>query len=219
MPKSFKSSLKACTAATMSSQKSTMSSVTSCSCTRSESECSACLESLTSMSTLSCDTIGSSGSSDSSSSACTRDQIISELCRLPCPPKCSPSPLNFDFYSMITPLNDMTTISNDNTVRFMMRRKNKVITLQWEPFSGKITTNGIAMLTVLQTLTNLPPHIIVKPIFLQYKNTNRMTTIVINPLTKNGNIFFYLNTDQSGTDINANDLITIPGGTVEWIVE
>src|SRR6056297_1989782 len=66
---------------------------------------------------------------------------------------------NVGFGSIVTPLSELTAENSGNKgyVRFLLRRKNKTVTLQWEPFSGKLTTNGIKYLKVTQTICNLPP--------------------------------------------------------------
>lgn len=122
------------------------------------------------------------------------------------------------FTSIITPLTDLVSTCT-GSVEFLMRRKNKTVTLQWEPFSGKLTTNGVAYLKATQSFCNLPPYTVNFPIYIKYKNVGRITHIAIDPTSKNGYIFFYLNTDGSSTDTNVNDNIEIPGGAVTWIVD
>jgi len=115
----------------------------------------------------------------------------------------------------------MTTLNGQNTVGFTMMKNGKNITLQWEPFSGRLTTNGVTSLNVLQALSNLPAYPIITPIFIQYKNIGRLTTAMLNPSPpgNTGNLSFYLNADQSATGIAANDLVTVPGGLMSWIIE
>jgi hypothetical protein len=139
----------------------------------------------------------------------------------PCGP-CGPqNGQMLQFYTIVTPLTDLTTLNNKNSVGFTLNRVGNQVFLQWEPFSGRLTTNGVAFLTVLQSITNLPQYTVTFPIYLLYKGVGRMTTVVINPspATPGGNIFFYLNTDQSTTGVAANDQVSIPGGGVSWVVE
>jgi hypothetical protein len=99
-----------------------------------------------------------------------------------------------------------------------MRRKNKTVTLQWEPFSGAIGESGIAYVTVIQSISNTPPYPISIPITLQYKSMARTTQIEIDPHAKS-NIKFYLNADGSATDVTLGDSLSVPGGCVSWIVD
>lgn len=125
------------------------------------------------------------------------------------------------FNSVITPVTGLTPSYSGITgsVQFKMRRKNKTVTLQWEPFSGCIAQNGVAFLTVAQTIWNTPPYPLSIPISIKYKDTNRLTTIIIDPHSTLGNIRFNLNTDGTGTNINANDFFYIYAGAVSWIVD
>lgn len=132
--------------------------------------------------------------------------------------RCDPG--TFTFTSIIVPISGLTPgYSNcGGTVEFRMRRKNKTVTLQWEPFTGAIGESGIAFVTVIQSIANTPPYPISIPISLQYKGTIRTTRIEIDPHAKS-NIKFYLNSDGSATDINLGDSLSVPGGCVSWIVD
>lgn len=156
------------------------------------------------------------------------DTRLRESC---CPPPCNDRhpccPVTrFDpgvsyFTSVVTPVNRLTPLYSGCTgsVEFRMRRKNKTVILQWEPFTGAIAQNGIAFLTVAQTICNTPPYPISLPIYIIYNGVGRITHININPHTKNGNILFYLNTDGSSTGISVNDTFTISGAAISWIVD
>lgn len=100
-----------------------------------------------------------------------------------------------------------------------MRRKNKTVTLQWEPFSGNLAASGIAYLTVVQSFCNTPPYPIAVPIYLIYKGVGRNTHLTINPAATSGNIRFYLNTDGSTTDTTIGDNVVVAGGSATWIVD
>lgn len=139
--------------------------------------------------------------------------------------KCSPSPPrrcrpqnDICFTSVVTPLSNIVPSFSGcvGSVEFCMRRKNRTVTLQWEPFNGKLTTNGISYLNVTQSICNLPPYIIDIPIYIIYKGEHRVTRIQINP--QEPNIRFYLNTDGSSSNTNVGDNIDILGGAVTWIV-
>jgi hypothetical protein len=146
--------------------------------------------------------------------------IPAEWC---CPP---PNKRYFDpglsyFTSVITPVAGLTPLYSGCTgsVEFRMRRKNKTVTLQWEPFTGSLAASGIAFLTVVQSICNTPPYPISIPIYIQYKGVGRITNITINPHSTSGNIFFYLNTDGSTSNTNTGDSFTVLGGAISWIVD
>lgn len=122
-------------------------------------------------------------------------------------------------YCMIYPLLNLVTFHNQQGIKFQMRRKNKIITLQWETFSGSIGQTGINFLSVGNFFTNLPVGIIAEPIYIEYKNIGRITHVEINPFDKKTNIKFYLNTDSSAENINHNDSVKIYGKSISWILE
>lgn len=123
------------------------------------------------------------------------------------------------FTSVITPISGLSGYSGiGGCVEFRMRRKNKTVTLQWEPFTGSLASSGIAYLTVAQNISNTPPYVISFPIYLVYKGVGRNTRIEIDPFVKTGNIKFYLNTDGSSNDTVSGDSISVSGGSVTWIV-
>jgi hypothetical protein len=124
-----------------------------------------------------------------------------------------------EFPSVITPLSNLTPLYSGQTgcVEFNMRRKNKTVILQWEPFTGTLSANGVATLTVAQSIANLPAYTITSPIYIQYKSIGRMTRVEINPHAPTGNIFFYLNSDSSASGTVIGDVVTVPGGSVSWI--
>lgn len=154
--------------------------------------------------------------------SCSKITKIStgQYCPDPCPPR-RVDPVSVQFTSVITPLSNLTPLYSGCTgsVEFTMRRKNKTITLQWEPFSGNIGANGIAFLTVTQSICNTPPYPLSFPIYLEYKTIGRITHITIDPHARDGNIKIYLNTDGSATDTNIGDAIFVPGSTITWIVD
>jgi hypothetical protein len=121
------------------------------------------------------------------------------------------------FTSMITPLSNLVShTGSSGSVEFVMRRKNKTVTLQWEPFTATIAVNGIAYLTVAQSLSNMPPYPISNCIFIDYKGRGRMTRIEIDPDSRKDNIKFYLNSDSSSDGIIMGDSIKVHGSSVTW---
>lgn len=141
-----------------------------------------------------------------------------EICREP-PRRYDPG--TFMFTSVIMPLSELTPGYSGamGSVEFMMRRKNKTVTLQWEPFTAKLAANGVSYLTVAQTISNTPPYLTSIPIYLKYKSIGRITHIEIDPYAKSSNIKIYLNTDGSSSGINMGDSVSFNGGSVTWIVE
>jgi len=128
---------------------------------------------------------------------------------------------NIKFNTMITPVTNLVGEYTHipNTVEFRMRRKNKTVTLQWEPFSGTMAASGIPYLTVIQSICNIPMYPMCWPIMIRYKDINIMTNVSIDPNAINGNIRFYLNTDGTGTGINIGDSFYIYSSGVTWIVD
>jgi hypothetical protein len=99
-----------------------------------------------------------------------------------------------------------------------MRRKNKVVTLQWEKFSGTLCNNGAAALVVCQGICSLPPCPVVYVISLQYNGKNRLGLIEVSPYTKLGNIRFYFNIERCA-ESRLRDTISVPASTISWIVD
>lgn len=125
------------------------------------------------------------------------------------------------FTSIITPVSKLNSLytNTPGAVEFRMRRKNKTVILQWEPFTGCLAASGVAYLTVVQTICNTPPYPVSFPIFITYKGVARITTVEIDPHLPTGNIRFYLNTNRSSDDTHVNDSFTIPASSVSWIVD
>ena len=125
------------------------------------------------------------------------------------------------FMSMITPVNHLHPVYSGATgaVEFRMRRKNKTVTLQWEPFSGSMAQSGVSNLAVTQTIYNTPPYSIYVPIAISYKGVTRQGLLNIEPTGYPINIRFFLNLDTSATGINSGDAFTVFGGAVTWIVD
>lgn len=139
----------------------------------------------------------------------------------PCYPPTRYDPGVSYFPSVVTPLSNLVPLYSGCTgsVEFRMRRKNKTVTLQWEPFTGSLAAAGIAYLTVAQSICNTPPYLISVPIYIEYKGVGRVTHIEIDPSARTGNIRFYLNTDGSTTGTAVGDTIKIYGGAITWIVD
>lgn len=137
-----------------------------------------------------------------------------------------PQPPRYDpgvsyFTSVVTPLHNLTPLYSGCTgsVEFRMRRKNKTVTLQWEPFTGTMAASGVSYLSVAQSICNTPPYPVSIPIYLEYKCVGRISHITIDPNAKCGNIRIYLNTDGSACNIICGDSIYVHGGAISWIVD
>jgi hypothetical protein len=98
-----------------------------------------------------------------------------------------------------------------------MRRRNRVITFQWEPFTATISATGLAYITVNQTVSNLPPYPIRKSYVMKYKNATYTTFLQIDP-SANPQIRFYLGIDGSEMS-KEGDSFEVFGGSAEWITQ
>lgn len=128
--------------------------------------------------------------------------------------------------SRIVNLNQVTTAnrgecphSETGLVHFLMRRKNRVITLQWEPFTGFVSANGIQFIYVYQQLMNLPPYKIEQPLWINYNGIPRLTKVIIDPYNKNGQIAFQLSINLVDHPVHLQDTVEIPGSNIQWIIE
>lgn len=156
------------------------------------------------------------------------DSSRSSHCPEPCHPcyPCdnsyrAPSAIEGDlagFNSVISPVNLLTphySPSNSGYVQFRMRRKNKTVTLQWEPFSGAVSLGGRNWIEVNQRLTNLPPYPMTFPLLIDYKGLPRVTMVTINPADQY-HVRFYLSISDP---VEVNDSFSIPASSVTWILD
>ncbi len=127
----------------------------------------------------------------------------------------------FMFTSIVTPVTGLTPLYSGVTgsVEFRMRRKNKVVNLQWEPFTGSMAAAGVAFLTVNQSISNTPPYPIAEPIYIQYRGVDHVVKMVVEPNARGSNIHIYLNSDSSTTGINVGDSFQVYGGNITWSVD
>lgn len=163
-----------------------------------------------------------SNNSSNNSSSCDTIDAIKEICddvtyiSKPCRDSSCRSgrynPGDSTFSSLVTPLINLCP----NCVEFMMRRKNKTVTLQWQPFTGTLSASGVCCLTVCQSICPAPPYMMSMPIFILYKGVPRVVQLTIDP--HSNLIRFYLNTDGSTSNTFAGDAISVPGGAVTYIV-
>lgn len=123
---------------------------------------------------------------------------------------------NHTFSSMITPVNNLVTSHNTNSVRFYMKRKNCIITLQWENFSGIVASTGDSKLVFVQSISSLPNSIMSFPILVKHNGTKKMGEFIIDPFSSNGNLYIYLTLDGAATQIG--DSFYIYSSSISWIV-
>ena len=139
-----------------------------------------------------------------------------------CPRKYRKTPCGIDFSAVITPLNNVVPQYSNNIecVEFVMRRKNRNVTIQWEPFSGVIKQNGVSYLSVEQGFCNLPEYPIYGFLYIKYNGVGRITFAVVDPCPppKTTILKFYLNADGSSTDVNVDDTVEVLGGQLSWTV-
>jgi hypothetical protein len=134
---------------------------------------------------------------------------------------CYPNKCNTDavcsFKAIISPATMVKTLyTNSPQVPVVMRRKNKIVTLQFEGFSGAITGTGTAFLTINQSIYNLPNTLMMFPYRLLYNGVPKISFINVDPNSSDV-IQFYLDNSGSGSGITSNDTFTIYGTTLTWI--
>lgn len=122
------------------------------------------------------------------------------------------------FRVTLSPLNNVVTPLSDHNgmVEFKLRRKNKVVTMQWESFSGTITQNGGAFLSVNQSFSNLPDLPVNMIYMLEYRGVAKVSYIRVDP-NSSVQVKFYLDVSGHGSDVKVGDLVEVPGGCVSWI--
>jgi len=142
-------------------------------------------------------------------------------CRPRPPPPSQPPPSSqaaFSFRVLITPLTKVTTpySKHGELVEFMVRRRNQVVTLQWEPFEGALGQNGVAYLSANNSIPSPPPYPIKLPYVLSYNSEFRSSHLMLDagaavPL------IFYLDGSESGSGTKMGDTISVPGGNISWV--
>lgn len=121
------------------------------------------------------------------------------------------------FRAILTPVMMLRAISTGETsVEFKIRRKNRVVTMQWQQFECSVSQSGVAYLSVQQTINQLPAYEVQIPIRILYKSVPKFGFVAIDP---NGGIQikFYLDISGSGTCVAAGDHILIPASCISWI--
>jgi hypothetical protein len=121
------------------------------------------------------------------------------------------------FRALISPLiNLRSQVTGQPYIEFYIKKKNGVVTLQWEPFEGSISQNGIGYLSLQQTIGQMPPYKMELPYILTYKSVRKSSFVVVDP-SDSIQIKFYLDISGNGSDVNTNDTVSVPGGEISWI--
>ena len=122
----------------------------------------------------------------------------------------------YEFKALITPVQCLKSLQTGccECVTFIMRRKNRVVTMQWEPFSGVLGCNGVKYLVVNQSICNLPPWPVDLPIRVETACKSRIAFMRIDPCDCE-HIKIYLHPDCEC--FCKDDCVLVPGGCVSWI--
>lgn len=134
------------------------------------------------------------------------------------PPRRSNYRYSESFRAIITPVTSLNATSSNNghVIEFQMRRKNRTVTMQWEPFEGSISQSGVSHLSVQQSIDNLPPYQLRLPVVLRHKDTMRSSSVMIDPNSSTP-IKFFISVTEEGSGVTAGDYVFVPGGSVSWI--
>lgn len=186
---------------TSSTSSSSVNTVIPNSLSSSTSSSSPCTCGSTSSSTCTC-------GSTSSDSDC-KSKESSESCK-----SSGPSA----FKTTISPMKDLKNLCDGKCqITFLMRRRNKTVTLQWQPFEGQVGANGITFLTVNQSICNLPPYPMMLPLKLFYNSSPREGYVEIDPHSTD-HIRFHLDFFTNSPTC-LGDTIIIPAQSITWITE
>lgn len=139
--------------------------------------------------------------------------------------------------SIVTPLTNVQALNgksvsssspNNESINFVFRRKNNVITFQFAGFKGAISAAGITHLSVNQPLGFPPPYKVTFPIKVTYNNNGLMGYMEVDPHGKGSVRFFFSYTGTSTippppgstttTTTAVGDTVEIPGTCVSWII-
>lgn len=135
-------------------------------------------------------------------------------CQVPCQSNIG---IPDSFKALITPaINLMSITTGDPYIEFRIRKKNHTVTLQWEPFQCTVAQNGIASLSVQQTIGQMPMYPMRFNIQISLRGTWITTALIIDP-NVSSQIQFLLDISGQGFGINAGDAIIVPASSVTWI--
>lgn len=122
------------------------------------------------------------------------------------------------FRALITQTTGLKALSssNEGSVQVLMRRKNRVVTLQWEPFTCQLGASGLSYLTINQSIMNLPPYVIEIPIRITYNGLAKTTFFQVDPFSSE-QMRIYLDVNGLGTGNLIGDTVVVQGTPVSWI--
>lgn len=102
----------------------------------------------------------------------------------------------------------------DGSFYIQARKTNDVITIMWERICLRLGTTGLKELPICATFANLPPYVIITPIFIKINQIDLFGAFKIDP-TRKFPFSFIIHTN--GCPLEANDGIIIEAGVVNWI--
>ena len=105
---------------------------------------------------------------------------------------------------------------NPSFVQFTMKRKNGVVTLQWQQFSGIINANGVSFVAANQTLPSLPPYVVDFPVSGLYNGSGNTGMVEVDP-NNTDQLKFYFNPSKNGSSVVQGDSVTFYGSSIQWI--
>jgi len=107
--------------------------------------------------------------------------------------------------------------THGSEIEFIMRRKNKTVSLQYEPFTCEIGASGSSYLYINQSLTNLPPY----PMSLTYSNSYKGTyqnSVIDVDGSSSQQIKLYIFASKS-SNTTMGDSMIFPGTCITWIMD
>lgn len=136
------------------------------------------------------------------------------------PCRVSTMPSQETYFASIQPAIDVITPFSQQApyIEFLMKRKVGVVTFQWEPFSFTVPNNGVSGVNITQSFGSLPPYPMSFNYSLSYNSTWKISRIIVDS-TQPSPIRFYFNLDLSGSEVKAQDTVSIPASTIEWITK
>lgn len=105
----------------------------------------------------------------------------------------------------------------DNRVGLQIRRRNKVVTLQYEAFSGQLAANGIKYVSLGTSTTSKPISPIEEPIVVEYNGTRTVGYVRIDPSDVD-EIQFHFDIKDC-FDVKMGDTVSFSGRTIHWITD
>ncbi len=135
-----------------------------------------------------------------------------------CRPRCEVSN-ECSFKAIVTPATNVKTLySNSTLVPVTIRRKNKVVTMQFEGFNAQINAAGTAYLTINQSIYNLPQYPTQFTYRVVHNGVAKSSFITIDPNSSDA-IQFYLDISGSGAGVNMGDTVIVYGTSITWITQ